>query len=47
MIYLNCNTVNRRLMTDLFGPHYVSTADDKRMSEIEQAFQVVRGGQLY
>ena len=38
MINLNFNTVNRRLMSDLFGPHHVSTADDKRMSEIEQAF---------
>ena len=47
VIYLNCNTVSRRLMIDLFSPHYVSTADDERMSEIEQAFQVVRGGQLH
>ena len=47
MINLNFNTVNRRLMIDLFGPHHVSTADDKRMSEIEQAFEVVRGGQLH
>ena len=47
MINLNFNTVNRRLMIDLFGPHYVSTADDERRSEIEQAFEVVRGGQLY
>ena len=47
MIDLNCNTVNRRLMIDLFGPHYVSTADDERMSEIEQAFQVVKGGKLH
>ena len=47
MIYLNCNMVNRRLMIDLFGPHYVSTADDERMSEIEKAFQVVRGVQLH
>ena len=30
-------------MIDLFCPHHVSTADDKRMSEIEQAFEVVRG----
>ena len=43
----NCNTVNRRLMIDFFGPRYVSKADDGRMSEIEQAFQVVRGGQFY
>ena len=47
VIYLNCNTVNRRLMIDLFGPHYVSTADDERMSEIEQVFQVVKGGKLH
>ena len=33
-------------MIDHFGPHHVSTADDERMSEIEQAFEVVRGGQL-
>ena len=33
-------------MIDLLGPHYVYAADDERMSEIEQAFQVVRGGQL-
>ena len=47
MFNLNFNTVNRRLMIYLFGPHHVSTADDKRMSEIEQAFEVVRGGQLH
>ena len=47
MINLNFNTVNRRLMIDLFGPRHVSTADDKRMSEIEQAFEMVRGGQLH
>ena len=47
MINLNFNTVNRRLAIDLFGPHHVSTADDNRMSEIEQAFEVVRGGQLH
>ena len=47
MIYLNSNTVNRRLMIDLFGPHYVSSADDKQMSEIEHTFQVIRGGQLH
>ena len=41
MIHLNCNMVNRRLKIDLFGPHYVSTADDERMLKIEQAFQVV------
>ena len=46
MIHLNCNMVNQRLKIDLFGPHYVSTADDERMLKIEQAFQVVRGGQL-
>ena len=34
-------------MIDLFGSRYVSTADDERMSEIEQAFEVVRGEQLY
>ena len=34
-------------MIDLFGPHHVSTADDERMSEIEQVFEVVRGGQLH
>ena len=38
MIYLNCNTVSRRLMIDLFSAHYESTADDERMSEIRQAF---------
>ena len=47
MINLNCNTINRRFMIDLFGLHYVSTVDDKRTSEIEHAFQVVRGGQLH
>ena len=30
-------------MIDNFGPHHVSTADNERMSEIEQAFEVVRG----
>ena len=44
---MNYNTVNRRLMIDLFGPHHVSTADDERISEIEQAFEVVRGGQTH
>ena len=34
-------------MFDHFGPHHVSTADDERISEIEQAFEVVRGGQLH
>ena len=34
-------------MIDHFGPHHVLTADDERMSEIEQAFEVVRGGQLH
>ena len=34
-------------MIDLFGPHHVSTADDERISEIEQAFEVVRGGQTH
>ena len=33
-------------MIDHFGPHHVLTADDERMSEIEQAFEVVRGRQL-
>ena len=47
VINLNFNTVNRRLMIDLFGPRHVSTADDKRMSKIEQAFEVVRGGRLH
>ena len=47
MIHLNYNMVNRRLKIDLFGPHYVSTADDERMLKIEQAFQVIRGGQLH
>ena len=40
MINLNFNTVNRRLMIDLFGPHHVSTLDDERISEIEHAFEV-------
>ena len=40
-------TVNRRLMIDFFGPHHVSTADDERVSEIEQTFEVVRGRQLH
>ena len=47
MINLKFNTVNRRLMIDLFGPHHVSKADEERMLEIEQAFEVVRGGQLH
>ena len=47
MINLNCNTVNRRLMIDHFGLHHVSTANDERMSKIEQAFEVVKGGQLH
>ena len=34
-------------MIDLFGPHHVSTTDDERISEIEQAFEVVRGGQIH
>ena len=34
-------------MIDLFGPHHVSTADDERISEIEQAFEVVRGRQIH
>ena len=37
MINLNFNTVNRRLMIDFFGARHVSTADDERMSQIEQA----------
>ena len=40
-------TVNRRLMIDFFGPHHVSTADDERVSEIEQTFEVVRGRKLH
>ena len=34
-------------MIDHFGPHHALTADDERMSEIEQAFEVVRGKQLH
>ena len=41
------NMVNRRLMIEPFGPHHVSTADEERISEIEQAFEVVRGEQLH
>ena len=40
------NPVNQWLLIDIFGPHHVSMADDEQMSEIEQAFEVVRGGQL-
>ena len=47
MINLNFNTVNRRLMIDLFGPHHVSTADDELISEIEHALEVVKGGKLH
>ena len=43
----NHNTVNQRHMIDHFGLHHVSTADDKQMSELTQAFEVVRGGQLH
>ena len=31
-------------MIDLFSQHHVSTSYDARMSEIEQAFEVVKGG---
>ena len=34
-------------MIDLFGPHHVSTADDELISEIEHAFEVVKGGKLH
>ena len=44
MINLKFNTVNRRILIDLFGPHHVSTVDDEQMLEIEKAFEVVRGG---
>ena len=47
MINLNHKTVYRRSIIDQFGPHHVSTADEERMSEMEQAFEVVRGGQLH
>ena len=47
MINLNFNTINRRLTIDHFGPHHVSTVDNERMSEIKQAFEAVRGGQLH
>ena len=47
MINLNHKTVNRRPIIDQLGPHHVSTADEERMSEMEQAFEVVRGGQLH
>ena len=41
MFNLNFNTVNRRLiMIDHLGPHHMS-ADEGRISEIEQAFEVV------
>ena len=43
MIDLNHKTVNRRPIIDQFGPHHVSTADEERMSEMEQRFEVVRG----
>ena len=33
MINLNFNTVNRKLMIDLFGPRHVSTADDKLIND--------------
>ena len=42
MFNLNFNTVNRRLIViDHLGPHHMSTADEGRISEIEQAFEVV------
>ena len=47
VINLNFNTINRRLTIDHFGPHHVSTVDNERMSEIKQAFEAVRGGQLH
>ena len=47
MINLNFNTVNQRLMIDLFGQHHVSTTDHERISEIEHAFEVVKGGKLH
>ena len=34
-------------MIDLFGPHHVSMADDELISEIEHAFEVVKGGKLH
>ena len=34
-------------MIEHFSLHHVSTADDKQMSELTQAFEVVRGGQLH
>ena len=43
----NHNTVNHRRMIEHFGLLHVSTADDKQMSELTQAFEVVRGGQLH
>ena len=43
----NHNTVNQRRMIEHFSLHHVSTADDKQMSELTQAFEVVRGGQLH
>ena len=30
MIHLKFNTVNQRLVIDLFGPHHVPTADDEQ-----------------
>ena len=43
----NRNTVNQRRMIDYFGLHHVSTADDKQVWELIQAFEAVRGGQLH
>ena len=37
----NHNTVNQRRMIEHFSLHHVSTADDKQMSELTQAFEVV------
>ena len=45
MINLNHNTVNRRPIIDQFGPHHVSTADEERMSEMEQVFPLPLEGQ--
>ena len=30
MINLKFNTVNRRILIDLFGPHHVSSVDDEQ-----------------
>ena len=47
VLSFNRNTVNQRRMMDHFSLHHVSTADDEQMSELTQAFEVVRGGQLH